>query len=93
MRIDLLMSTDAAVEQTGLTTKQAGGGRRPGVALEPEDTANFSGSDPVSSLSAQALQTAEARASKVQSLRAAVLGASYPVDPALLADAMINHSF
>ena len=60
----------------------------------PQDTAALSSSSlAVPSLTAQALSTAEARAAKVEALRQAIVSASYTIDPALVADAMINEGF
>lgn len=59
-----------------------------------QDTASFSSSSlAVPSLTAQALSTAEARASKIEALRQAISSASYTVDPALIADAMLSEGF
>ncbi len=60
----------------------------------PQDTASLSSNGlAVPSLTAQALSTAEARASKVEALRQAIASSSYTIDPALIADAMISEGF
>ena len=58
---------------------------------EPQDTTSLSqNSLEAPSLTAQALATSEARAAKVEALRQAVVSATYVVDPALIADAIIS---
>ena len=61
------------------------------VTATPEDTATLvSGSSSVSSLTAQALETAGARSAKVEALRQAVSSGSYTVDPGVVAEALVK---
>ncbi len=88
MRIDSLGSagvTAAAVRPAGVATHQQGG------TAVPEDTTTLvSGSSSVSSLTAQALETAGARSAKVEALRQAVSSGSYTVDPGVVAEALVK---
>ncbi len=94
------------VESTGTEALSVAGitaGAAPGAVAQsqgkteqptPQDTAALSSSSlAVPSLTAQALSTAEARAAKVEALRQAIVSASYIIDPALVADAMISQGF
>ncbi len=65
--------------------------QEPAKQSEPEDTTSLSSNSlAVSLLSAKALSSADERAAKVEALRQAVLSASYEVDPALVADAILS---
>ena len=95
MRIDLLGSTPIAETlASGAAAKAGPTQQQPGVAVAqavPQDTTSFSaGAADPSSLTTQALASADSRAVKVEALRQAVVNAEFTLDPALIADAMIS---
>ena len=93
MRIDLTGAADAAGlgANLGAAARPAASAEGQSAAAAPEDKASISAKTlSIPSLTAQALASAEARAAKVEALRQAVAGATYNVDPALIADAMIG---
>ena len=94
MRVDSYASS-ATSEVSNVATKdssaQASGLNT--LANGPEDrTTLMSGSDSISSLTAQTMQMGAARNEKVQSLQQAVSSGDYTVDPAKIAEAMVSGS-
>ncbi len=93
MRIDLTGSLGIAGYESGSTTATKSPASALGRAAiaAPEDTASLSPRTlSLSSLASQVLDSAGARAAKVEAMRQAVARAEYNVDPALVAEAMIN---
>ena len=92
MRIDLTnagasaISSEPTAEQ--LKARQAAAGS---VSAEHEDRTTLSvHTQPVGSLVSQAMQTPEIRQEKVESLKAAVSSGKYHLDPAEIAQSMID---
>ncbi len=93
MRIDLTGAVDVAGfgASGGTAAKPAARAGVHSAVATPEDITSISAQTlSIPSLVSQALAAAEARAAKVEALRQAIAGATYSVDPALVADAMIG---